>query len=152
MNDEKLTLNYNDIIKLIPHRYPFLLIDKVKDIIKNDKAVGVKHITINEEFFVGHFPSYPVMPGVLIIEAMAQTAACLVSYSNQNLQGEKVVFLTGVENAKFKKTVNPGSELLLEVKLLSFRRNFFKFSGKAFSDDGLMATSNFSAMLSVEGK
>ncbi len=152
MNDEKLTLNYNDIIKLIPHRYPFLLIDKVKDIIKNDKAIGVKHITINEEFFIGHFPSYPIMPGVLIIEAMAQTAACLVSYSNQNLQGEKVVFLTGVENAKFKKTVNPGCELYLEVKLLSFRRNFFKFSGKAFSDDDLMATSNFSAMLSVEGK
>ena len=106
----------------------------------------------NEEFFIGHFPSYPIMPGVLIIEAMAQTAACLVSYSNQNLQGEKVVFLTGVENAKFKKTVNPGCELLLEVKLLSFRRNFFKFSGKAFSDDDLMATSNFSAMLSIEGK
>ena len=149
MNDEKLILNYDDIIKLIPHRYPFLLIDKVKDIIKNDKAVGVKHVTINEEFFIGHFPSYPVMPGVLIIEAMAQTAACLVSYSNQNLQGEKVVFLTGVENARFKKTVTPGSVLFLEVKLLSFRRNFFKFSGKAISNDELMATSNFSAMLSI---
>ena len=149
MNNEKLTLNYDDIIKLIPHRYPFLLIDKVKDIILNDKAVGVKYVTINEGFFMGHFPSYPVMPGVLIIEAMAQTAACLVSYSNQNLQAEKVVFLTGVENAKFKKTVNPGSELLLEVKLLSFRKNFFKFSGKAFSDLNLMATSNFSAMLSI---
>ena len=149
MNDEKLILNYDDIIKLIPHRYPFLLIDKVKDIIKNDKAVGVKHVTINEEFFIGHFPSYPLMPGVLIIEAMAQTAACLVSYSNQNLQGEKVVFLTGVENARFKKTVTPGSVLFLEVKLLSFRRNFFKFSGNAYSDDNLMATSNFSAMLSI---
>ncbi len=149
MNNEKLTLNYEDIIKLIPHRYPFLLIDKVKEVVINEKAVGVKHVTINEGFFEGHFPSYPVMPGVLIIEAMAQTAACLVSYSNQNLQAEKVVFLTGVENAKFKKTVNPGSELLLEIKLLSFRKNFFKFSGKAYSDDNLMATSNFSAMLSI---
>ena len=147
MNNKKINLNYEDIIGLIPHRYPFLLVDRVQDLIVNDQAVGVKSVTINEDYFKGHFPDYPVMPGVLIVEAMAQTAGCLVSYSNKNLQGTKVVYLTGIENAKFKKQVIPGTILFMEVKILNFKRNFFKFSGKAFSNNELMATANFSAML-----
>ena len=147
MNNKKINLNYEDIIGLIPHRYPFLLVDRVQDLIVNDQAVGVKSVTINEDYFKGHFPNYPVMPGVLIVEAMAQTAGCLVSYSNKNLQGTKVVYLTGIENAKFKKQVIPGTILFMEVKILNFKRNFFKFSGKAFSNNDLMATANFSAML-----
>ena len=147
MNKEKINLNYADIIQLIPHRYPFLFVDRVQDLIINDQAIGIKSVTINENYFQGHFPDYPVMPGVLIVEAMAQTAGCLVSYSNKSLQGTKVVYLTGVDDAKFKKQVRPGTTLFMEVKILNFKRNFFKFSGKTFSNNELMATANFSAML-----
>ena len=98
-NGEKITLLHNDIIKLIPHRHPFLFIDKLTDIIINKSITGIKAVTFNESFFPGHFPEHPVMPGVLILEAMAQTAACLVSYDNKSLSLNNLVFFTDIEKA-----------------------------------------------------
>ena len=144
---EIITLLHNDIIKLIPHRYPFLLIDKITDIVINESVTGIKSVTFNEPFFPGHFPKYPVMPGVLILESMAQTAACLVSYQDKSLSLNNLVFFTGIEKAKFRKPVTPGNELVLKINLISNKRLLYKFSGEAFVESKLVASSEFSAML-----
>ena len=150
--DEIITLLHNDIIKLIPHRHPFLLIDKVTDIVINQSVTGIKSVTINEPFFPGHFPENPVMPGVLILESMAQTAACLVSYQDKSLSSNNLVFFTGIEKAKFKKPVIPGNELTLKINLISNKRSLYKFHGEAFVQNKLAASSEFSAMLVNEEK
>jgi 3-hydroxyacyl-[acyl-carrier-protein] dehydratase len=155
LKDDKgdiITLLHNDIIKLIPHRYPFLLIDKVTDIVINESITGIKSVTFNEPFFPGHFPGHPVMPGVLILESMAQSAACLVSYQDKSLSSNNLVFFTGVEKAKFRKPVTPGNELILKINLISTKRSFYKFNGEAFVQDELVASADFSAMLVNEEK
>ena len=142
-----LTLLHNDIINLIPHRHPFLLIDKITDIDLNKTITGIKAVTFNEPYFPGHFPEHPVMPGVLILEAMAQTAACLVSYENKSLSNNNLVFFTGIDNAKFRKPVTPGCELIFKINLIISKRSLYKFNGEAFVGDMLVASSAFSAML-----
>lgn len=149
---EKITLLHNDIIKLIPHRHPFLLIDKVTEIVINESITGIKSVTFNEPFFPGHFPGYPVMPGVLILESMAQSAACLVSYQDKSLSSNNLVFFTGIEKAKFRKPVTPGNELILKINLISNKRSFYKFNGEAFIQNELVASADFSAMLVNEKK
>ena len=146
-NGDIKVLLHNDIINLIPHRYPFLLIDKVTNIIIGKSVTGIKSITFNEPFFQGHFPNYPVMPGVFILEAMAQTAACLVAFADKSLSTNNLVFFTGIEKAKFRKPVTPGSTLILKVNILATKKTLYKFSAEAFVDDIVMASSDFSAML-----
>ena len=122
-NGDNKILLHNEIISLIPHRYPFLLIDKVTDINLNVSVTGIKAVSFNEPFFQGHFPKYPVMPGVLILEAMAQTAACLIAYGDKSLAKNSLVFFTGIEKAKFKKPVTPGCILYLKIKVITKKKN-----------------------------
>ena len=146
-NGDSKVLLHNDIISLIPHRYPFLLIDKITDINLNVSVTGIKAVSFNEPFFSGHFPKYPVMPGVLILEAMAQTAACLIAYGDKSLAKNSLVFFTGIEKAKFKKPVTPGCILNLKINVSAKKKTLYKFIGEAFIDNQLIAFSEFSAML-----
>jgi len=146
-NGDVKVLLHNDITNLIPHRYPFLLIDKITNIIVGKSVTGIKSVTFNEPFFQGHFPNHPVMPGVFILEAMAQTAACLVAFADKSLSTNSLVFFTGIEKAKFRKPVTPGSTLILKVNILATKKTLYKFSAEAFVDDFVMASSDFSAML-----
>ena len=141
----------NEILKMIPHRYPFLLVDRVDIIEPNEEAVGLKNITMNEPQFTGHFPENPVMPGVLIIEAMAQTAAVTVM-SNQEEGHKKSVFFMSVENAKFRKPVLPGHQLKMHVVKEQERRNVYRFRGEATVDGVLHAEAVFTAMIFEEKK
>lgn len=144
-------IGINEILKMIPHRYPFLLVDKVDIIKPNEEAVGLKNITMNEPQFTGHFPENPVMPGVLIVEAMAQTAAVTVM-SNQEEGHKKSVFFMSVENAKFRKPVLPGHQLKMHVVKEQERRNVYRFRGEAMVDGVLHAEAVFTAMIFEEKK
>ena len=108
---------------------------------------GIKAVSFNEPFFLGHFPKYPVMPGVLILEAMAQTAACLIAYGDKSLAKNSLVFFTGIEKAKFKKPVTPGCILDLKINVVAKKKSLYKFIGEAFVDSKLVSSSEFSAML-----
>lgn len=146
---EQKSLNYldvNEIMSLIPHRYPMLLIDRVEDIELGVSAVGVKNASINEWFFQGHFPSKPIFPGVLIVEAMAQTAGVLVM-KTLDVNEEKLVYFMSIEEAKFRKPVVPGDVLRLKVTKDKSRGPVWKFQGSAFVDDVLVAEATFSAMI-----
>lgn len=135
------------IMRMIPHRYPFLLIDKVVEVRPDNDAVGIKNVTINEPFFAGHFPQRPVMPGVLIIESMAQTAAVLVVQTlGAKAKGKLVYFMT-VDNARFRKPVVPGDRLQVHVSKQRNRGSVWKFNGEAFVGDKLVAEATFAAMI-----
>ncbi len=140
------TLNTLQIREMIPHRYPFLLIDRVVDIVAGESATGIKCVTINEEFFQGHFPQQPVMPGVLIVEAMAQTAGALVVHSLGGAAAPVVYFMT-IEKARFRKPVVPGDVMRMPVRLIRSRGPVWKFEGRAFVGDDLCAEAEFSAMI-----
>lgn len=140
-------LDVNRVMEMIPHRYPMLMIERVKDIVLGASAVGVKNVSVNEPFFQGHFPSRPVMPGVLIIESMAQTSAVLVVATlGEEAEGKLVYFMT-VDEARFRKPVIPGDTLHIHVTKLQSRRNVWKFKGEAKVGGTLVAEAVYSAMI-----
>ena len=147
---EVLTLGPLDIravMACIPHRYPMLLVDRVEALVLNTSIVGIKAVTINEGFFDGHFPGRPIMPGVLIIEALAQAAAIL-GIKSLGLEGTgKLAYFMGIENARFRSPVEPGCLLRLEVKMTHVRGRICKFSGRAMVDDRLATEADFTAMV-----
>jgi 3-hydroxyacyl-[acyl-carrier-protein] dehydratase len=135
------------IMEMIPHRHPFLMIDRVVDVVANVRATGIKNLSINEGFFQGHFPSRPVMPGVLVIEAMAQTAAVLVVHTLGPDSEGKLVYFMSVDNARFRRPVFPGDQLAVHVVKQRNRGNVWKFEGRAKVGDNLMAEAVFAAMI-----
>jgi UDP-3-O-[3-hydroxymyristoyl] N-acetylglucosamine deacetylase / 3-hydroxyacyl-[acyl-carrier-protein] dehydratase len=141
---EGVVLDVNAIQRILPHRYPFLMVDKIIELELEKKVVGVKSVTINEPFFVGHFPGQPIMPGVLIIEAMAQTSGILILNSLPNFE-EKLVYFMQMNNVKFRKPVVPGDQLFLEVELVNKRSKVFMMKGKAYVNDILVAEADFMA-------
>ncbi len=146
----KTELNIEDIKNLIPHRYPFLLIDKLQDIVPFESATGIKNVTFNENYFQGHFESRSVMPGALIIESMAQSAGTLVMYSLQKTHKNTSVYLLTVDKARFRKPVCPGDILVNQVKKKRNLKNIWKFNCFSYVDDKLVAEAEISAILNNE--
>jgi beta-hydroxyacyl-ACP dehydratase FabZ len=139
-------LDVKEIFKAIPHRYPFLLVDRIVEIDGAERIVGIKNVSINEGFFQGHFPNQPVMPGVLICEAMAQVGAIFAYKARGGAADNKVFVLTGLDNVKFKRPVEPGDQLRMELTCLKRRGSFWKMQGVATVDGKLVAQAEISAM------
>jgi 3-hydroxyacyl-[acyl-carrier-protein] dehydratase len=140
-------IDIHEIMARIPHRYPFLLVDRIVDYVAGESAVGIKNVTMNEPHFTGHFPNNPVMPGVMIIEAMAQTAGVLVCKTLNKHAEQSLVYFTSIDEAKFRKTVVPGDTLRISVTKLQARMNIWKFKGEARVGDTLCAEAIVSAMI-----
>ena len=139
-----MELNTLDIMKLLPHRYPFLLVDRITEFESGKLIVGIKNVTINEPFFQGHFPGHPIMPGVLILEAMAQVGGVYAILANE-VGENQVPYFVGIDNAKFRKPVLPGDVLRLELELLKVKRGIYTFNGKAMVDGKLVAQAELKA-------
>lgn len=145
-SNEAPDIDINRVMEILPHRYPFLMIDKVINVKLDESATGIKNVTINEPFFQGHFPSAPVMPGVMMVEAMAQTAGVLVM-ETLGRTGDALVYFMTVENARFRKPVGPGDVLEIDVKKQRNKRNVWKFEGQAKVEGKVVAEAVFSAMI-----
>jgi 3-hydroxyacyl-[acyl-carrier-protein] dehydratase len=146
------TLDVLQIMQRIPHRYPMLLVDRLVDIVPGESAVGIKNVTINESFFQGHFPGRPVMPGVLIVEAMAQTAGTLVVHTMGSEAEGKLVYFMSIDEAKFRRPIGPGDQIRLLVNKEQARRNVWRFNGKAMVDGVVCAEAVFTAMIMDDTK
>ncbi|MGA1020961.1 MAG: 3-hydroxyacyl-ACP dehydratase FabZ [Candidatus Puniceispirillaceae bacterium] len=147
MSDVIEVINIDQIKKLIPHRAPFLLIDRVEHVVLDSEATGIKMVSGNEPYFAGHFPDFPVMPGVLIVEALAQTASVMVAATIPDLTTGKLVFFTTVEKARFRQPVRPGDVVKLHVVKNTNKGPLWKFTGKASVDGKLVAEADFGAMI-----
>jgi 3-hydroxyacyl-[acyl-carrier-protein] dehydratase len=135
-NGQPTQIRIGELMKLLPHRYPMLLIDRVVEIVRTKRIVAIKNVTINEPFFTGHFPEYPIMPGVMIVEAMAQAGAALL-FTEVTDRDDKLLVFTGIERARFRRPVTPGDQLRIEVDVLASRRTAGRLQGKAYVDGKL---------------
>ena len=147
VNGAPSEIDITEVLARIPHRYPFLLVDRAEEYLPHTSIVGIKCVTVNEPFFQGHFPGYPVMPGVLIVEAMAQTGAVLMSKSLDVDTEGKTIFFVSLDNCKFRTPVRPGDVIRLHVKVLRARGDLFKFHGRAMVGEKVAAEAEFAAML-----
>jgi 3-hydroxyacyl-[acyl-carrier-protein] dehydratase len=147
-------IDIKEIQKILPHRYPFLLVDRITDIVEGKKVIGSKNVSINEPFFQGHFPGHPIMPGVLIIEALAQVGIVLAHNSPgaSEQKGKRLVYFTGIDKAKFRKPVFPGDQLRLELEVMQVRTPFWKLRGMAYVQDQLVCEAELTAMFVDEEK
>jgi len=145
-------IDIREIMSLLPHGYPFLLIDRILEIEPGKRIVGIKNVTYNEPFFPGHFPGRPIMPGVLIVEAMAQTAGVLAFKSVPEEEQRKPVLFLGLDNVRFRKPVVPGDQLRMELEITRHRHTIWGFKGKAFVENQLVAEADLLAMLGEEDK
>jgi len=143
-------IEIKEIMNILPHAYPFLLVDRIIEVEPGKRIVGIKNVTYNEPFFPGHFPGRPIMPGVLIVEAMAQTAGVLVFSSLPQEQFKAPVYFLGIDNVRFRKPVVPGDQLRLELEITKHRQSIWGFKGKALVDGNLVAEAELLAMLGDE--
>jgi 3-hydroxyacyl-[acyl-carrier-protein] dehydratase len=141
-------LDIQQIMECIPHRFPFLMIDRLTEIVPHESAVAIKNVSVNEPQFQGHFPNRPIMPGVLIVEAMAQAAACLVVHSLKIAGQGRMVYFMSINEARFRKPVGPGDQLRIHVKKQQHRSNVWRFAGEARVDGVLVAEAVYTAMIS----
>jgi len=139
------TMDIKEIIRLLPHRYPFLLVDRVLDGEKGKSMVGLKNVSMNEPFFQGHFPSEPIMPGVLILEGMAQVGGLLAFYSIPEMIGEKLIYFAGIDKVRFRQPVIPGDQLIYEMEVLKHKGKIWKMAGIAKVEDKVVAEAEFLA-------
>jgi len=139
-----LKMNITEIMGVLPHRYPFLLVDSLEEAEEGKKVIGYKNVTINEPFFQGHFPEHPIMPGVLIIEAMAQVGGAYTSVVD-SVGEDKVTYFVGIDKARFRKPVLPGDRLRMELEIMSKRRGIYQFEGKAYVGETLVAQAELKA-------
>ncbi|HWX92131.1 MAG TPA: 3-hydroxyacyl-ACP dehydratase FabZ [Terriglobales bacterium] len=142
----KTTLDINEIQRILPHRYPFLLIDRVVDLTRRERIVALKNVTINEPFFAGHFPNLPIMPGVLIVEAIAQAGGALLLTEVED-RDQKLMVFTGIERARFRRPVLPGDQLRIEVEVKSWRMNAVRMEGKVFVGEKRVAEATVTCQL-----
>ena len=143
-------IEIDEIMKILPHAYPFLLVDRIVEMEPEKRIVGIKNVTYNEPFFPGHFPGRPIMPGVLIVEAMAQAAGVLVFQSLPKERHSQTVYFLGIDNVRFRKPVTPGDQLRLEVEITKHRQAIWGFKGKAVVDGKLVAEAELLAMMGEE--
>lgn len=137
-----------EILKLLPHRYPFVMVDKILSMNLGQDIVGIKNVTINEPFFQGHFPERPVMPGVLILEGMAQVGGVMAFYSQPENIGKKLLYFAGIDKARFRRVVVPGDQVIMKLELIKQKRGIMVMSGKAYVDDKIVAEAELMASFS----
>lgn len=141
----KESIDIMEIMRLLPHRYPFLLVDRITSLIPGKSVSGIKNVTINEPFFQGHFPQRPVMPGVLMLEGMAQAGGCMAYYSLPDMIGKKLIYFAGIDKARFRKPVEPGDQVVYRLEMVKQKRTIIVMAARAFVDEKVVAEAELMA-------